>query len=217
MAPIEPIWYKDVQGFLAVDRLAVFVPDRDMAFEEQLNALMRLSLYFTAILLLLKQDGRVLFFAMAIAFFTFVVYEWDVAQKAKRAEVLERLNLRDPSRRFDVGHRGPCVKPTLDNPFMNVTYQDLKEFPKRPPACDITQKNVRKEVRDLFNATLRRDISDIYQNKASDRQYYTMPVTTIPNDQTRFAEWLYRSQNKTCKEGNQEACLSQLYNPKIRT
>ena len=39
----------------------------------------------------------------------------------------------------------------------------------------------------------------------SQRQFYTMPNTTIPNAQDDFAKWLYANP-KTCKE-DQEFCL----------
>lgn len=38
-----------------------------------------------------------------------------------------------------------------------------------------------------------------------DRQFYIMPSTTIPNDQTGFAKWLY-TLPETCKE-NQKYCI----------
>ena len=33
------------------------------------------------------------------------------------------------------------------------------------------------------------------------RQFYTMPNTTIPNDQEAFSNWLYGTEN-VCKEGS---------------
>ncbi len=39
----------------------------------------------------------------------------------------------------------------------------------------------------------------------SQRQFFTMPWTTIPNAQNEFAKWLYLNP-KTCKE-DQDYCL----------
>lgn len=211
MASVETIWYQDIQGFLALDNLAKFIPDREMTFAEQLNALMRLSLYFSCVLLILKHDARVLIFVFVMAFFTYIIYAVDTQEKAKKKELFDKLNLREDART-----KTACVKPSLHNPFMNVSYDDRKNFSNRPQACDITNKKVRKEVDGLFETNLVRDIGDIYHNKASDRQFYTTPITTIPNDQTSFANWLYGVEGKTCKEGNNVACLRQLYNPRMR-
>ena len=61
-----------------------------------------------------------------------------------------------------------------------------------------------------FDNNLYRDVSDIYNRNASDRNYYTMPSSTIPNDQNSFAQFLY-SQDKTCKEGNPNKCYTNLH------
>ena len=47
-----------------------------------------------------------------------------------------------------------------------------------------------------------RDIDDAFDRKSSFRNFYTMPSTSIPNDQMEFANWLYGSKEKTQKEGN---------------
>ncbi len=43
------------------------------------------------------------------------------------------------------------------------------------------------------------------------RNFYSMPSTTVPNDQTGFANWCYKLP-KTCKEGNGVQCYNNLYN-----
>ena len=41
-----------------------------------------------------------------------------------------------------------------------------------------------------------RDPNDIYNRISSERQFYTTPNTTVPNDQTGFAKWLASSMPK---------------------
>ena len=50
-----------------------------------------------------------------------------------------------------------------------------------------------------------RDVSDVYSTVAAERNFYTMPSTTIPNDQKAFAEFCYGTP-PTCKEGNGYQC-----------
>ena len=45
----------------------------------------------------------------------------------------------------------------------------------------------------------------IFNNKSSERQFYTTASTTIPNKQREFAEWLY-GDNDNCKINN-DKCL----------
>jgi hypothetical protein len=50
-----------------------------------------------------------------------------------------------------------------------------------------------------LNRQTMRDVGDLYGKSNSQRQYYTAPSTTIPNEQTKFAKWLYQT-SSTCKE-----------------
>jgi len=100
---------------------------------------------------------------------------------------------------------GLCVKPTRDNPFMNMSLVDRADFPNRPAACDPTHADTREEIDDKFEHNLYRDFSDVYNRKSNSRQFYTLPVTTATNDQTAFARWCYGT-GPTCKEGNGAQC-----------
>lgn len=106
---------------------------------------------------------------------------------------------------------GKCTEPTLDNPFMNVTMKDYMNFDEkgfvvnRPPACDPNDPEIKKKMDDAFSNNLYKDVSDVFGKTNSQRNYFTMPWTTIPNKQDEFARWLYLSP-KTCKE-DQDYCL----------
>jgi hypothetical protein len=94
--------------------------------------------------------------------------------------------------------QGECSKPSINNPFMNIN--QITDNKQKPPACKYYDKpKVASEVEKDFEYNLYRDVSDLYNKRNSQRQYYTMPSTTIPNEQTSFAKWLYLSP-PTCKE-----------------
>jgi hypothetical protein len=102
------------------------------------------------------------------------------------------------------------TSPTANNPFMNVLMSDYSENPQKKEACDVSKGKTKKLVKKYFNNNLYRDVSDVYNKNASDRNYYTMPISTIPNDQESFAKYLY-GQDKTCKEGAGEVCHKNIY------
>ena len=77
---------------------------------------------------------------------------------------------------------------------MNVLISDYDK--ERLPACDPEEK--KDEMLDFYNENLYRNVEDLFERKNSERQFYTLPTTTIPNDQTAFAKWLYGTP-KTCK------------------
>lgn len=90
-----------------------------------------------------------------------------------------------------------CKQPTKDNPLMNI---NIGDNPNQPPPCKHT-KDIKQNINDKFNYNLYRDVDDVFERYNSQRQYYTMPATTVPNNQTEFAEWLYKSP-PTCKESS---------------
>jgi len=105
-----------------------------------------------------------------------------------------------------------CVSPTIDNPFMNATMKDFlnvdpvtNRIVDRAEACDINDLEVKKQMDSSFNNNLYKDVNDVFGKMNSQRQFYTMPSTTIPNAQDDFAKWLYLNP-KTCKE-DQDFCL----------
>jgi hypothetical protein len=90
------------------------------------------------------------------------------------------------------------ITPTVENPFMNINLiTDDKE--KKAPLPSWNNDNLQKDIEDKFGYNLYRDVGDLYGKSNSQREYYTMPSTTIPNNQTSFAKWLYNT-GPTAKE-----------------
>jgi hypothetical protein len=97
--------------------------------------------------------------------------------------------------------------PTARNPFMNVLLDEIKYNPTRPMAASITDTSVKVGLDDFFRTEFYSDPTDVFGKTQSQRQFITMPSTSIPNDQDSYQNWLYRIPGKTCKEGGREACL----------
>jgi hypothetical protein len=94
-----------------------------------------------------------------------------------------------------------CQMPTKDNPFMNVAISDYNNNPTRGPACNDDNVEIKELIDKNFYYNLLQDQDDLYGRGYSARQFHSMPSTTIPNDQTGFARWLYYLP-QTCKEDN---------------
>ena len=164
-----------------------------MTFAEQLNALFRLSIYFSIFVFIIKHDINIFFVAIFMGLLTFILFSLDIKNKENEQFFLDANNL---SKDRTTGNT--CVKPTKDNPFMNVLMTDIINNPTRPKACSLSNSNVKQEATSYFNKGLYRDVGDVFTNMASDRQYYTNPSTTIPNDRETFGKWLYQN-GPTCK------------------
>ena len=201
---MEKIWFQDISHFITSKNYMVFFPSSEMSFAEQLNSLMRITIYFAVIMFILKKDANILFVPICMGLFTFFVYTVDQKNKREERKLIEKMGLqRDPVM------NQLCQRPSKDNPFMNVLVSDYALRPERPKACKI-QGKVKCEVKRNFDRNLYRDIDDIFHKKASDRQFYTTPSTTIPNDSTGYARWLYGN-GATCKEGNGDRCYTNMY------
>jgi len=196
------IWYNDIVNFFDINNMLLFYPTSEMEYSEKLNSIMRLILYVTIILYSLQNDLKVfiiLIVAGIVIYITYTMHE-NKEKYITDKDMYETYGIEDDDDEIET-----CTKPTRENPFMNVTMNEYAENPKRERACRINNK-VNEYIDQYFNEDLYRSVDDIYNKNASERQYYTMPVTEIPNNQDKFAQWLYGNDEKTCKEGNLLKC-----------
>lgn len=107
----------------------------------------------------------------------------------------------------DAGAPYKETKPTARNPFMNVLLDEYKYNPQRPEAEYNQRPKVNDELDAYFRVQWASDPTDVFGRTQSQRQFVTMPSTSIPNDAESYQNWLYRIPGKTCKEGGREACL----------
>lgn len=201
---MEKIWFVDLRGFMTETNFIKFFPSSDMTFTEQMNALMRFSIYFALIMFMLKKDSNILFVPIFMGLFTYLVYNVDEKNKMHEKMLLDRVGLTEEHMSKKL-----CQKPTRHNPFMNVLVSDYSTNPQRPRACKF-EGAVKDEIKQQFDVNLYRDVDDIFHKKASDRQFYTTPSTTIPNDASSYAKWLYGTK-RTCKEGNGGKCYANMF------
>jgi len=101
----------------------------------------------------------------------------------------------------------PVTLPSPRNPFMNVLIDEIKYNPMRPEAKSVGDPVVKSTMDDFFRVNWFSDPTDVFGKSQNQRQFITMPSTTIPNDRESFQEWLYKIPGKTCKEGGRDACV----------
>lgn len=148
----------------------------------------------------------------------------EVAQKqleAQRKEETERLRTIADQKiatgdvgytMYDVigaggGSEAKLTLPAARNPFMNVLVDELKYRPRRAMAASVYDPSVKVALDDFFRTDFFKDPTDVFGRSQGQRQFVTMPSTSIPNDQDSYQNWLYRIPGKTCKEGGREACM----------
>ena len=171
-----------------------FWPNDSMSENRRYNAIARLFIYIGVMLSIFKQDLRFIVLSVILCGIILII---DRDEKKEKLIIASHY-FPEVSGKVE----GECMKPTSENPFSNVLMNEYETNPLRPPACKY--EDVSKETNDKFFSNFYQDKFDIYNKKHFQRQFHSMPVTTIPNEQKVFAEFLY-GKNKVCKE-NPEVC-----------
>lgn len=187
----DSFWNKNIEILFRYDRMTEFIPTNDMTLEEKLNSITRLSMYMSALLTAYTNNTKYLYFFIITLLLTHLIYS-NMSDK-----LIEKYS--------DVKY----VKPSINNPFMNILPDDYINNPNRESVNKINQyknPNLDLSIEKKGSYNLYSDADDIFNKNTTQRQFYTMPVTTIPNEQTKLANWLY-STPPTCKEGNGDQCV----------
>jgi hypothetical protein len=179
------------------DQLQIW-PTNDMDSNAKLNAITRLVVLLS-----------VAAFAMTMAIKFLAVGLLTVAALA----VYQSMTKRPPNREaFTPQELKEHTTPTEKNPLMNVLLPELNGNPNRKPAL----KSYLPETNDLIKAKVKAAISkdvdprifrgtnDELDLEYSMRNFYTMPNTTVPNNQAEFADFCYGDMI-SAKDGDPQA------------
>ena len=202
----DDFWFSDLNIIFRKDRLSEFFPSLDMSLEERLNAIIRFCIYSSVLVYFYNRNYIVFYIPIGAMIITKLVYDYNKNINTENIQnypddSLEELELKDERNRIVKINGERCVQPTKNNPFMNVRFTDYKIDPERPKACDISLPKVQEKIEDNFSHNLYQDVSDVFGRNVASRQFYTMPATTIPNDQEAFAKWCYGNM-ASCKDKN---------------
>jgi hypothetical protein len=207
----ETIWLKDLNVLFQKENLFKYIPLTSYTNYEKINSMMRLTLYFSAILAFLYKNLNFFFIFVFCGIITYLMYlnedNKETNEFKKNIENYENIETDPDIKKHNINHKKElrkCVLPSRENPFMNVLLTDNR---KRKPACkSYNNEKIKKLVDTKFSKGLYKDINGIYNNENSQREFYTTPNTTVPNKQHELATWLYGTP-ETCKEGNGNQCV----------
>ena len=171
-------WYKNPSCLL--DYPEEFIPKKNDSMVRKSNSLARLAIYIGLIVILSGSNQKYLSVSILLLLISLFVNETE--------SFAQSIN--------DANQNEKCTMPTEDNPYMNFTLKDYYENPNRPKNCDI--KKVRSKMRNEFLKRILPDPADLWGQNISDRNFYTMPTTTLINDQTEFANFCYENMGQ-CK------------------
>jgi len=183
--------------------MITLLPSYDMTFKQKIMILANLILFISFIATLVFRDVSFVLFAIIVLLLLYYVHLYERDNKKKTIEKLgiENINFID---------NNYCIQPSIENPFMNPNFiDDGNDSNNNIKACNIENTNIKNKIDSYFKQRLYKDVNDIYDRNFSQRQFYTVPSSTIPNDQEGFSHWLYH-RKKTCKENNGNQCFNNI-------
>ena len=205
-----PFWYENSSILYEKDYIFEFVPSKRFDINRKLNSIVRLSIIYSIIMYLIGKNNKYLI----IPFITLCV-TWIIWRKHTDTRVESVMNKSINNQLDDLvvinDLETECRVPTKDNPFMNPLLDEYNNNTlQKPKACpSYNNIGIQNRIEELFNQDLYRDVKDVFGKNNGQRQFYSVPGNQVPNDQGSFSQWCY-GMPKTCKEGNQIACLSGL-------
>ena len=198
---MEQPWFRNPSHLFAKNKVLIFWPLAKQNSVERLNAATRFILYTMAILYVINRDIRVIYLGLTVIM---VMASMFLAGGVK--EAMRPASFEDEGTRFSTTAPGQtCEQPTKENPMANVLLSDYVDNPRRPAAC--YYPTVKDKVKAFLNEDTPKDQADVYSSRnQSHRAFYSMPSTTIPNDQEGFARAAYGPVvNRVCRSDS-EAC-----------
>lgn len=193
-------WFEDFKELIRSDKVLEFWPTNAQTPADRINAASRFVIYASCVIYLTKRDPRIFVLALTVLGVLFVMYRSNMVKG----------NVGRPTNSEE--HSGSsCQMPTEDNPYGNVLLTDITDNPERESACFYPSvKGYVKyfgEDRVQYDGGRSRTAMPEYQRNAAARQFVSMPVTSIPGDQTAYAEWLYGAKfGPMCKGGDMDVC-----------
>lgn len=90
--------------------------------------------------------------------------------------------------------------PTQDNPFANMMVPDILS---KTSAFAIKSYDDKVKYDDYFRVNWYSDPNDVFGKTQSQRQFYTMPSNSVPNDRESYQKWLYGGTG-ACKQNKKD-------------
>lgn len=226
-----PFWGENPN--ILFQNLSELFPTNDMTYKQNLNAITRLVVLFALIGFFMTGSIRLLFILAitlgAIYFLWVFQTEKQGKKKVRFSNDQENFQNKNPAKAFleQTGEKMPgpdtFLPPTSTNPFGNTLMTDYDYNPNKKPAPPSFNANINEDILNKSKQfvveanpgqpdiadKLFHDLGEQLIFEQSMRPFYSTASTTIPNDQTSFAEFCYGSM-VSCKEGNKFACARNL-------
>jgi hypothetical protein len=232
-----PFWSNDPNILLNADYILELFPTEKMTNEQKLNSISRLIILLTVVSFSISHNFSLIIISAITLFSIYLLHNHQEKEDAKKNSkkidnktgsgvenfenndgVVTSLN----EATVAGGNKGDLfIAPSSTNPFGNVLMADYQYNPDKKPAPPAFNANVNNSILDQAKQLVReanpdqpditdklfKDFGDQYVFEQSLRQFSSNPITTIPNDQSSFANFCYGDM-PSCKSGDETACVN---------
>jgi len=183
-------------------------PQSKYSMASKLNAITRLVIILTLLGYLFTRNMKILVTGLITVVVIVILYK---SQKQKRKLNRKMLKEGFTSPELYEKVKSSFMKPTKKNPLMNVLLPEIQYNPTRKPAAPAFNPVVEKQINQkVADPRLFLDLGDNIAFDQSMRNFYATANTTIPNDQTAFAEYCYGTM-PSCRGGDYLQCSKNNY------
>ncbi len=195
---LDNFWIDEPSILFRMDRLIEFFPTRDQTVNERLNALTRLGIYVSTILVMYNHNWKFVLISFITLFITYFIYisSSDTIKTKEDLDVHPLLDKPD----LENGD-GDFTLPTKKNPYMNRL---LFDDPQKPPAPNYsledtpTNNKIKDSMEEDYMYNILPDKGDFFNNKNGSREFITQPCTKFPDDRETFTNWCFKN-TSSCK------------------
>ena len=183
----------DPKDVFKTSDLLNFWPTAMQTGDQRVSATTRFILYAICVVYIINRDSRI--FALGGIALAILYYMW-TTNMIKDGKLRTTIGDARQSTIF----RPDVTMPTSDNSMGNVLLSDYVDNPDRPAAA--WYPSMRTQVQQVWS-----QIHPFERQRDAERNFYPMPSTTIPNDQTGFAQAAYgKPFSAKCHDQGGAAC-----------
>jgi len=197
----EKFWIEN--PLILFEKFCKFNPFSNKSLSENLNAYTRFILILIIVLFSVTKQLNYIYFGVFLIIVIIIIY---YTLRKDTFQNFDKIN--------NNNNNNNNIDNLLDNSKMPKRHSDYYSITKDPnnplknvPITDYDKKqefikstNSDFDTNKFVNGKFFRTSDDYIFDKGT-RQYYTTANTSVPNDQTSFANWLYGTEN-ICKEGS---------------
>jgi hypothetical protein len=196
-------WLENPNVLLNKNYITEIWPQNSFDLAQKLNAITRIIILVSILGYYLTKSMYIPMSALVSIVAIVIIY------KTKKIESVNEAfsNIKESQEISQVLEK-EFTMPTKNNPVMNVMMNEYTDNPKRKQAAPSYNKEVLEKINKVAqnkNDKLYRNLGDNLTFEHSMRNFYSMPNTSIPNNQKDFALFCYGNM-ASCKDGDYLQC-----------